>query len=110
MATMLPVLQPARTRIIRMVNVHFDADDDAIKNFFDGYIIEDWYRTVNVRTKKNSVVYVLFSSAAERVRACGLSGHEFMKRIIKIQPAPTGNYERMFSTLSLSMTHTNEHV
>lgn len=99
MATMLPLREPARTRIIRLVNVHFDADGEAIKDFLAGSEIEDWYRTVNVRTRKKSVIYVLFSKAEERVRACGKTGQDFLGRAIKVQPAPNGNYERMLPSL-----------
>jgi len=94
---MLPLLEPARTRIIRLTNVHFDADKEVIEKFFAGYTIEDQFRTVNSRTGIKSVVYVLFANVSDRIRACHeKSGHKILGRSIKIQPAQIGNYEREY--------------
>jgi RNA recognition motif-containing protein len=94
MATIFALAEPARTRIIRVTNVHFDAGEKELKELFSDFTIEDYFRPVNTRTSKNSIVYVLFANVAERIRACNKTGLEFLGRTIKIQPAPTGNYER----------------
>ncbi|KAF2825474.1 hypothetical protein CC86DRAFT_383348 [Ophiobolus disseminans] len=93
MATMFPLAEPARTRIIRLTNVHFSADKAVIEKFFADYTIEDQMRTINSRTGHKSIVYVLFASVADRLRACKKTDRNILDRIIKIQPAPTGNYK-----------------
>jgi hypothetical protein len=83
---------PARDRVVRMTNVHFAADNKVIDKFFAGYTIQDQYRTTNVRIGTRSVVYVLFSTVADKIRSLELSGSMLFDREIKIQPAPHGNY------------------
>ncbi|KAH7074071.1 hypothetical protein FB567DRAFT_610949 [Paraphoma chrysanthemicola] len=84
---------PARNRVIRITNVHFDADENTIKDFFQGYDIQDQYRTINTRIGTKSIVYVLFAQGADKIRACSLSNSTIFDRVIKIQPAPSGNYQ-----------------
>ncbi|KAH7069923.1 hypothetical protein BKA63DRAFT_580248 [Paraphoma chrysanthemicola] len=84
---------PARNRVIRMTNVHFDANEDTIIDFFQGCDIQDQYRTVNTRIGTKSIVYVLFAAGADKIRACSLSNSTILDRVIKIQPAPSGNYQ-----------------
>lgn len=93
MATTLQLAQPARDRIVRMTNVHFDVGEQAIKDLFKDFTVVDQCRTVNSRTGTRSVVYVLFATVADRIRAVKLTGANLLDRIIKIQPAPNGNYK-----------------
>jgi hypothetical protein len=100
MATTFTLAEPARNRIIRLTNVHFDADEKAIEDFFTGFEIADQVRAVNTRTGTKSVVYVLFATVADRIRAQPMSGSRVFDREIKIQPAPKGNYECKFLAAS----------
>lgn len=99
MANMFKLPEPARDRIIRMVNVHFDADENVINEFFDGFEILDQIRANNVRTGTNSIIYILFASIADKIRAGTLSGHELVGREINIQPARDGNFKCEFLSL-----------
>ena len=113
MATKFALAEPARTRIIRMyvtfkswvrllltfvfpyrTNVDFDATEEDIQDCFSGFKIEDQFRTKNTKTKNKSIVYVLFATVADRIRACLMNGTTVLGRTIKVQPAPNGNYDR----------------
>jgi hypothetical protein len=113
MATKFALAEPARIRIIRMyvisesyawlslifaspcrTNVDFDATEEDIQDFFAGFNIEDQFRTKNTKTKNNSIVYVLFATVADRIRAGKINGSFVLGRAIKVQPAPIGNYDR----------------
>jgi hypothetical protein len=102
MATTFTLAEPARNRIIRLTNVHFDADEEVIKDFFIGFEIQDQVRAVNIRTGTKSVVYVLFATVADRIRAQPMSGSHVLDREIKIQPAPKGNYKCKILPASLN--------
>jgi hypothetical protein len=103
MATIDHVLPPCN-RVIRITNVHFGADEDTIRDFFTGYTIEDQYRAINTRTRTKSIVYVLFATGVDKIRACNLSGGSILGRVIKIQPAPSGNYRRMRQVYNMRAT------
>jgi hypothetical protein len=94
MATVLHLPQPARNRIVRMTNVHFDVDEQAIKDLLKDFTIENQCRATNTRTGTLSVVYVLFATVVDRIRAAELDRITLLDRKIKIQPAHIGNYER----------------
>lgn len=97
MATKLQYTDAASMCVIRITNVHFDAGKKDIDTLFAGYNIVDQIRAKNPRTRRDNVVYVLFADAAERNRACREKhNHIVLTRAIKIQPAPTGNYEREY--------------
>jgi hypothetical protein len=96
MATKVALTEPARTRIVRITNVHFDADIKVLEEFFESFVIEDHFRTVNTSTGTKSVVYVLFGTAVERIKANSMSGRYVLNRRVKIQPAPDGNYKCKF--------------
>ncbi|KAF2030472.1 hypothetical protein EK21DRAFT_88976 [Setomelanomma holmii] len=87
------LLVPASNRVIRITNVHYDADKDVIDDLFNGYKILDQFRTINPRVGTKSVVYVLFARAADKIRATSVSGRNVLGRKIKLQHALTGNYE-----------------
>lgn len=59
--------------------------------FFDGYTIDDTFRTANTRTDTFSVVYALFATVAERIRASDKDGSIIRSRAVKIMPAASGN-------------------
>jgi hypothetical protein len=102
MPALFSLPEPARNRIVRITNVHFDASSSTIEHFFEGYLIQDQYRTINSRSGTKSIAYVLFATAADRVRSCELSGSMLCGREVKIQPAPRGNYECKLLTFQLS--------
>lgn len=77
-----------------MTNVHFDVGEQTIKELFKDFTVVDQTRTVNTRTGTRSVVYVLFATIADGIRAVELTGANLIDRIIKVQPAPNGNYKR----------------
>lgn len=90
----MPVPEPAKTRVIRITNVHFKATNDEIKNLFPDFKIESVFRTINVKTGRRSVAYILFSTITEKNRACALAGLWIRDREVEVQPAPNGNYQR----------------
>lgn len=94
MASTIALSEPARDRIIRMTDVHFDADKELIVNVFDGFTIVDQMRTVNTRTGTSAVVYILFGTIADRICSTELNGLTIVDREIKIQPAREGNFAR----------------
>jgi hypothetical protein len=47
---------------------------------------------------------VLFATGVDKIRACKLSGGSILGRVIKIQPAPSGNYRRMRQVYSMRVT------
>jgi hypothetical protein len=94
MATTFALTEPARDRIIRITNVHFNADEQFIVNIFDGFAIVDQFRTTNTGTGTNSVLYILFKTIADRIRSTELNGLTIVDREIKIQPARDGNFTR----------------
>ncbi|KAF1850094.1 uncharacterized protein K460DRAFT_266404, partial [Cucurbitaria berberidis CBS 394.84] len=77
----------ANDRIIRITNVHFDATPEDISSFFSHFTIIDQIRDKNLRTKTESVVYVLFATQTQRIEAERLSGQCILGRRIRIQPA-----------------------
>jgi len=59
----------ANMLVIRLTNVHYEADENFIKDFFQGYKILDQVRTENPRTRTRSTVYIMVASVQERVSA-----------------------------------------
>jgi hypothetical protein len=94
MSTTLPLAEPARSRIVRMTNVKSSCDAASITRFFSECRVLDQFRTTNVRTGTAYIVYVLFSTAAEKIWAVCLSGRMLHGRKVNVQPAPLGNYLR----------------
>lgn len=82
----------ANDRVARIINVHYEATADEVRHFLKDFNILDQYRTINPRTRKNSVVYVLFESARDKNASLRLKGQFIRGRKIDIMPAPTGNY------------------
>ena len=81
-------------RVIRITNFHWDATDENISEFFDGFAIVDWKRDVNVKAGKNSVAYVLLRSLDEVIRAIeGLHLKEILGRQVRVMRAK-GGFER----------------
>ncbi|KAF2438132.1 hypothetical protein P171DRAFT_526387 [Karstenula rhodostoma CBS 690.94] len=56
-------------RVIRVNNLHWDATNANITRFFRGYGLVDWKRSVNVKSGKSTVAYVLLSTLENVVRA-----------------------------------------
>jgi hypothetical protein len=96
MTTKFRLPEPATDRIVRVTNVHFETDEKVMKTFFDGLEIVDQFRTNNTRTGTKSIVYILFASIADKMRASDLSGYELIDRDVNIQPAKSGNFTRKF--------------
>ncbi|KAH7381295.1 hypothetical protein DE146DRAFT_637045 [Phaeosphaeria sp. MPI-PUGE-AT-0046c] len=69
MSTPFQLPECARSRIICVTNVHFNATTEEIKACFSNSVIEDIYRTTNVRTGKETIAYVLFSTITGENRA-----------------------------------------
>lgn len=65
----ISIPEPAESRIIRVTNVHYDVQRDHLEKFFGGYVIEDTFRAKNTATEKPDVVYILFATVADRIRA-----------------------------------------
>lgn len=83
--------------VIRLTNVHYDANEKAIEDFFHdnyGYKILDQVRAMNPRTKTISTVYVMLASVQDRIFAVkNLNGSRICGRKVNVMPAHTGNYE-----------------
>jgi hypothetical protein len=94
--------EPARKRIIRVTNVHFDASSSDIEHVFEGYTMQDQYRIYNSSNGTKSIVYVFFATAADRIRSCALNGSMLFGREVRIQPAPHSNYERKLAAIDWS--------
>lgn len=78
-------------RVVRIVNLHYEADSDDVHDFFgDDYTIVDFIRAVNSKSNKNTIGYVLFATEQERVNAQTLSGQYLLDREIKVMPAQSG--------------------
>ncbi|KAH6629230.1 hypothetical protein C7974DRAFT_413045 [Boeremia exigua] len=78
-------------RVIRIVNLHYDANSEHVRNFFgDSFSVIDLVRGVNLKTNKNTVGYVLLGTEQERIDAQALSGRQILNRTVKILPAQSG--------------------
>jgi hypothetical protein len=90
---------PANDRVIRIINVHYEANKDIIAKFLQGYIVVDQIRDVNPRTRTESTVYVLLGSVQERNAAVkALHNMSLLGRVVKLMPAPTGTYKSQCSS------------
>ncbi|CAA9965987.1 RRM-6 domain containing protein [Pyrenophora teres f. maculata] len=79
--------------VLRLTNVHIQADERTICRYFDGYKIVDQIRTMNPKTRTLSAVYVMFGSVEDRNRALkNLNFGTILGRQIHIMSAHTGNY------------------
>jgi hypothetical protein len=61
-----------------------------------------------LKTGTKSIVYILFASVADKIRASDLSGYVLIDRGINIQPAQTGNFARKYfpsSEKSFTLSH-----
>lgn len=78
-------------RVVRIVNLHYEADNDNVRDFFgDDYSIIDFIRAVNAKSKKNTIGYVLFATEQERINAQMLSGRHILDREVTVVPAQSG--------------------
>ncbi|KAF3039075.1 hypothetical protein E8E11_004683 [Didymella keratinophila] len=78
-------------RVIRIVNLHYEADSKDVRKFFgNGFSVIDFMRGVNAKTKKNTVGYVLLATEQQRIDAQALSGGKILHREVKVLPAQTG--------------------
>ena len=90
----------ANMLVIRLTNVHYEADENFIKDFFQGYKILDQVRTENPRTRTRSTVYIMVASVQERVSAVNdLNGGRICGRKVNVMPAHSGNYKSKFGPL-----------
>lgn len=96
----------ARELVLRMTNVHYLADPNIIRNYFNRYAIIDQIRAPNPRTRTLSVVYVMFERVEERNHAyINLNHGKILDRRINLMPAHTGNYEsRIYVVLPSTFT------
>ncbi|KAF2623530.1 hypothetical protein BU25DRAFT_477949 [Macroventuria anomochaeta] len=75
-------------RVVRIVNLHYETDSDDIHKFFgNDFTIVDFIRSVNPKTNKNTVDYVLFAIEHERINAQTLSGRQILDRQVKVLSA-----------------------
>lgn len=81
----------AEDRVVRIVNLHYEAGRDEIIHFFgNNYTIVDFIRGINPKTNKNSVGYVLFATEQERINAQILSGRRLLGCEVKVLHAQGG--------------------
>ena len=99
-------MRSASLLVLRLTNVHLDADAEAIRHYFKGYRIFDQIRAINPKTRYLSVVYVMFASVEERNRAYkSLNMGTILSRQIHLMPAHTGNYRsNLYATILLNFT------
>ncbi|KAL1799549.1 hypothetical protein ACET3X_003586 [Alternaria dauci] len=88
-------MTPPTTRVVRLANVHFDATEEDIRQFFQGYTVIDQVRAFDpwaVGTLSN--VYVLFSTTGDMDAVVATHQNcQIRGRHINIIPAPIGNYD-----------------
>lgn len=78
-------------RVVRIVNFHYEADVEDVRKFFgNNFTIVDFVRSINTKTHKNTVGYVLFATEQERIDAQVLSGDKILDREVKVLPAHGG--------------------
>lgn len=99
----------ANNRIVRVTNAHFYATTKDVEHFFKGLTVVDHIRDQNVRSRRDSIIYVMFATVKERMVAEGLSNRHLRSRVVKIQPAPIGPYQRK-SSPSVNLHSTNKLV
>lgn len=86
----------AHDRVVRIVNFHYEAAIPDIYKFFgDDFKIIDFLRSINLKSKKHTVGYVLFATEQERINAQMLSDHQLLDRKVKILPAYGGFYSML---------------
>jgi hypothetical protein len=74
--------------ILRIVNLHYGADTDDIHQFFGaGFTIVDFISSINTKTNKNTVGYILYAMEQERINVQVLSGDKILNREVKVLPA-----------------------
>ncbi|KAA8613558.1 RRM-6 domain containing protein [Pyrenophora tritici-repentis] len=79
--------------VLRLTNVHMQADKRTICRYFDGYRILDQIRAMNPKTRTRSAVYVMFGSVEDKNRAHRtLNLGTILGRQIHLMPAQNGNY------------------
>jgi hypothetical protein len=84
---------PASARVVQLTNVHLDATDADIRDFFNGYTVLDQIRVANPQTGIDSIVYVMFATIQERDDVVAtLRSHNILGRRGNIFPARSGNY------------------
>ena len=87
-------------RVVRIVNLHYEADSGDIHDFFgNDYTIIDFVRAVNAKSKKNTIGYVLFATEQERLDAQSLSGRRILNREVTVLPAQSGFSGEVMSDL-----------
>ena len=91
--------------VLRLTNVHLDADSEVIRGYFKGYSVVDQIRVINPKTRYPSVVYVMFASVEERNRAYkSLNLGTILGRRVYLMPAHAGNYRsKLYAMLSLTI-------
>lgn len=78
-------------RVVRIVNLHYEADSKDVHDFFgNGFTVLDFIRGVNPKTNKNTVGYVLLATEQERIDARARSGREILDREVNVIPAQGG--------------------
>ncbi|KAJ8111266.1 hypothetical protein OPT61_g6101 [Boeremia exigua] len=77
-------------RVVRIVNLCYNAESDIIRNFFRGFTVVDYARGVNVKSQKHTIGYVLFATEQERIRAQVLSGRKILDREVQVVNAQGG--------------------
>ena len=99
---------PATARMVRLTNVHYDATEDDILQFFDSYTVIDQTRAIYPRVGINSSVYAMPSTTQDRnVVGTNFRNRHICGRRVNIMPTPSGNYVdmyRLFAYLYLANT------
>ncbi|KAJ4349485.1 uncharacterized protein N0V89_008101 [Didymosphaeria variabile] len=78
-------------RVLRATNFHWNATDADVNEFFDGYGLVDWKRSINVKSGKSTVAYILLSTLENVVRATEeLNWKELLGRQVRLMRAKGG--------------------
>lgn len=89
-------MEPVEKRVVRITNAHYDADAAAIGRLFLNCKILDTIRGYNARTGAHNVVFVLFASVEDKVRALDMNAQFLLGRRVGVHLASKGTYESKF--------------
>jgi hypothetical protein len=97
---------PATARMVRLTNVHYDATEDDILQFSEGYTVIDQIHAIKPRVGTNSSVYAMFSTTQDgNAVVTNFRNRHICGRRVNIMPAPSGNYVGMYLILSSPSLH-----
>jgi hypothetical protein len=95
----------AEDRVVRILNLHYEAGINDIRKFFGkDFLVVDFIRGINAKTNRNTIGYVLFATEQERINAQALPARKLFGRWVNIIPAVKG-FRSKYTVSNLCIYH-----